>query len=359
MGVESLPRTIELAYKDGSALVRLVDQTALPRTLRYITVATAASMVEAIVSLTVRGAPAIGIAGASALALFACNECTAGSAAGLVDELRAIAPRIASARPTAISLPASVERMIGIAEAALLKAASLEGMKRILVDEVKRMEASDERVNRAIGAYGAALLGQGSRILTHCNAGSLATAFYGTALGIVYSANDLGRIDRVYVDETRPVGQGARLTAWELGQAGVPATLICDSMAAYVMATKGIDAVIVGADRICSNGDTVNKVGTYGLALIAKHHGIPFYVAAPASTIDWSLDVGSQVPIEERDAAEVSACIPAGVDVFNPAFDMTPARLIDAIVTEHGAFKPGELNLLHLKETRGTEGDRS
>ncbi|WP_349101259.1 S-methyl-5-thioribose-1-phosphate isomerase [Eggerthella lenta] len=196
---------------------------------------------------------------------------------------------------------------------------------------------------RASSSNGAALLRQGSRVLTHCNAGSLATAFYGTALGVVYAAAEQGKIERVYADETRPVGQGARLTSWELARAGVPCTLVCDNMAASLMAKGEVDAVIVGADRIAANGDAANKIGTYGVAVLARHHGIPFYVAAPTSTIDPAIADGSGIPIEERDASEVLPVAIEGVDVWNPAFDVTPAGLITRIVTERGAFEPDKL----------------
>ena len=208
---------------------------------------------------------------------------------------------------------------------------------------VKRMEAEDEAANRAIGQHGAALLGAGSRVLTHCNAGSLAVCFYGTALGVVYTAAAQGKVERVYADETRPVGQGARLTTWELARAGVPTTLICDNMAASLMAQGRVDAVVVGADRIARNGDTANKIGTYGLAVLAKEHGIPFYVAAPLSTVDSTLADGSGIVIEQRAASEVLPQAIEGVDVWNPAFDVTPARFISKIVTEKGACAPAEL----------------
>lgn len=205
------------------------------------------------------------------------------------------------------------------------------------------MTREDETANRAMGAHGAALLPHGARVLTHCNAGSLATAFFGTALGVVYAAAEEGKIERVYADETRPVGQGARLTAWELARAGVPVTLICDNMAASVMAQGLVDAVIVGADRITANGDAANKIGTYGLAVLAKHHGIPLYVVAPTSTIDFSLSEGSQIPIEQRRPEEVLAAPIDGVEVYNPAFDVTPAALISKIITEQGVFDPAHL----------------
>ena len=203
-----------------------------------------------------------------------------------------------------------------------------------------RIEREDEKVNRAIGAAGAALVPEHARILTHCNAGSLATVFFGTALGVVYAAAEQGKVERVFADETRPVGQGARLTSWELSRAGVPVTVICDNMAASLMGKGMIDFVVVGADRIAANGDVANKIGTYGVAVLAHHHSIPFYVAAPASTFDVSLPDGSAIPIEERYPSEVLPQPIDGVDVYNPAFDVTPAELISGIITEFGVFPP-------------------
>ena len=344
MGVENLPRSIALARADGGALaVRIVDQRRLPESLVYRDVMTCEEMIEAIQTLAVRGAPAIGVSGAAALALYAANESEATSSACLVSKLETIASSVSSARPTAVNLAWGVERALSCAREAACESVSARDVAKLLAGDVQVMIEEDEAANRAIGMYGAALLGRGSRVLTHCNAGSLATAFYGTALGVVYSAFEQGKIERVYADETRPVGQGARLTAWELGRAGVPCTLICESMAASVMAAGKIDAVIVGADRICANGDTANKIGTYGLAVLARHHGIPFYVAAPASTLDMALSCGAEIPIEERDPSEVSPCIPEGVSVYNPAFDVTPAELISSIVTERGVFAPSSI----------------
>lgn len=344
MGVEDLPRTIEMVQLDADVLAaRIVDQKKLPETLAFCNLTTSKSMIEAIQTLALRGAPAIGIGGAAALALFAVNESTAKDGRQLVDDLQIRAPAIAEARPTAVNLSWGVRRALSTAAVAVETVSSTAEVRRALVREVECMIEEDEAANRAIGRHGAALLGPQSRVLTHCNAGSLATAFFGTALGIVYTAAEEGNIAMVYADETRPVSQGARLTAWELGQAGVPCTLICDNMAASVMAAGDVDAVIVGADRICANGDAANKIGTYGLAVLAKHHGIPFFVAAPTSTIDESLSCGSEIPIEQRDASEVTAHIPDGVAVHNPAFDVTPAELITAVVTENGVFAPAAI----------------
>ncbi|WP_418256485.1 S-methyl-5-thioribose-1-phosphate isomerase, partial [Gordonibacter urolithinfaciens] len=260
-----------------------------------------------------------------------------------LEELGPVADEVAAARPTAVNLAWGVRRAVARARRAVASGAPSALVADELFDEVKHMEAEDEAVNRAIGAHGAELLAPGSRILTHCNAGSLGTAFYGTALGIVYAAAAQGKVERVYADETRPVGQGARLTAWELSRANVPCTLICDDMAASLMAAGRVDAVLVGADRIAANGDAANKIGTYGVAVLARHHGIPFYMAAPTSTIDPTLPDGSGIPIEERDPAEVLPQPLPGVEVWNPAFDVTPAALITRIVTERGVFEPGKL----------------
>ncbi|RDB61737.1 S-methyl-5-thioribose-1-phosphate isomerase [Gordonibacter sp. 28C] len=350
--LENLPRTIELERDgDGRARLAYIDQRRLPDELVYERTGDWCAVVDAVKSLAVRGAPALGIAGAAAVALWAGNEGAsravargcAGAGEFFLEELEPVAAEVAAARPTAVNLAWGVRRAAGLARGLVASGAAPGEAADALFDEVKRMEAEDEAVNRAIGACGAELLAPGSRILTHCNAGSLGTAFYGTALGIVYAAAAQGKVERVFADETRPVGQGARLTAWELSRAGVPCTLICDDMAASLMAAGGVDAVLVGADRIAANGDVANKIGTYGVAVLARHHGIPFYVAAPTSTIDLSLQSGGQIPIEERDPREVLPRPIAGVDVWNPAFDVTPAALVDRVVTERGAFAPGEL----------------
>ncbi len=329
--LEKLPRSVELVRIEGGLAFRFIDERLLPGELRIMESSDWREVVDAVKTLAIRGAPAIGLAGAAALALWAAQaEC--------FDRASAVAGEIATARPTAVNLKWAVDRALseigGLQDAAIPAA---------LYDLVKRMEAEDEQANRAIGTHGAALLGPHARVLTHCNAGSLATCFYGTALGIVYAGAEQGKVERVYADETRPVGQGARLTTWELARAGVPVTLICDNMAASLMASGSIDAVIVGADRIARNGDTANKIGTYGVAILAKEHSIPFYVAAPSSTIDASLKDGSGIVIEQRSPHEVLPEPIQGVDVWNPAFDITPARLITKIVTEKGAFTPEEL----------------
>lgn len=327
--LERLPRSIELVRDAQGPLLRYIDERLLPGELRIAETRDWQTVVQAVKCLAVRGAPAIGLAGAAAVALWAAYDGT---------DFEAAAEAIASARPTAVNLRWAVNRAFG-------EVSGLEGGARAdaLYGLVKLMEAEDEETNRAIGEHGSALIGPGSRILTHCNAGSLATCYYGTALGVVYSAAAEGKVERVYADETRPVGQGARLTAWELAQVGIPVTLICDNMAASLMAAGSVDAVIVGADRIAHNGDAANKIGTYGVAILAKEHGIPFYVAAPFSTIDAQLADGSGIVIEQRAAHEVLPEPIEGVDVWNPAFDVTPARYIAKIVTEKGAFSPEEL----------------
>lgn len=350
--LERLPHTVELQRDgDGRACFAYVDQRKLPADLVFERTNVWRVVVDAIKTLAVRGAPAIGVAGAAAVALWASNGgASAATAHGCAEasgqfagELAAVADEVAAARPTAVNLAWGVRRVVEVARAHLAEGALPGEVADALFDEVKRMEAEDEAVNRAIGAHGAQLLGPNSRVLTHCNAGSLATAFFGTALGVVYTAAAEGKVARVYADETRPVGQGARLTAWELARAGVPCTLICDNMAASLMAKGEIDAVIVGADRIAANGDVANKIGTYGVAVLAHHHGIPFYVAAPTSTIDATLADGSGIPIEERSPAEVLPHPMSGVEVWNPAFDVTPAALVTRVITEKGVFEPTKL----------------
>lgn len=327
--LESLPRSVELVRDNDGIVFRYVDERLLPDELCIRDTRDWREVVDAVKTLAVRGAPAIGLAGAAACALWAAYD-----AHGQDEALS----KIANARPTAVNLQWAVNRAVAAIDDRCGEEAALA-----LFELVKRMETEDEATNRAIGEHGAALLGQGSRVLTHCNAGSLAVGYYGTALGVVYAAAEQGKVERVFADETRPVGQGARLTTWELARAGVPVTLICDNMAASLMAQGRVDAVIVGADRIARNGDAANKIGTYGVAILAKEHGIPFYVAAPFSTVDPTLEDGRGIVIEERSATEVLPHPIKGVDVWNPAFDVTPARYITRIVTEKGAFPPEEL----------------
>ena len=344
MSVEDLPRTIEFVNRvDAQGAERfgmsIVDQRLLPDECRIETLFTYEAAVDAIKMLAVRGAPAIGVAGAGAIALWASNQAACDNPEEYAMELRRVADAVSTARPTAINLSWGVKQAVAAIGDALAGGGSA-GAAAAAQACVRQMATDDEARNRAIGQHGARLLPPGSRVLTHCNAGSLATVFYGTALGVVYAAHEQGRIVHVYCDETRPVGQGIRLTAWELTQAGIPCTVQCDGMAAMLMKQGLVDAVIVGADRICANGDTANKVGTYQLAIAADFHRIPFYVAAPTSTIDTTLGTGAQIPIEFRDAHEVAAFETFEPHVYNPAFDITPARLINGIITERGVVRP-------------------
>jgi methylthioribose-1-phosphate isomerase len=327
--------------------VVLIDQTRLPEEYDAVQISRCDDMVEAIKTMIVRGAPAIGVAAAYGIYLGA-REIHTSDRDDFLAQLDQIAQRLRATRPTAVNLFWAIDRMLKVARQTL---GSVEHLQQTLLAAAQTINAEDIETCRAIGDHGLAALPTEPaqlRLLTHCNAGALATAGYGTALGVVRSAWREGRLDRLYADETRPRLQGAKLTTWECVQEGIPVTLITDSMAAHCMQQGRIDAVVVGADRIAANGDTANKIGTYSLALIAKAHQIPFFVAAPLSTIDFKLSDGSQIPIEERDPIEVyqigsTQICPHGVQFYNPAFDVTHADLITAIVTEHGAVKPGEL----------------
>ncbi|MGI6590907.1 MAG: S-methyl-5-thioribose-1-phosphate isomerase [Eggerthellaceae bacterium] len=346
MGVENLPRTIEIITRtadDGfdRAALRIIDQRKLPAEKNMVVLTDYRQVISAVKVLAVRGAPALGVTGAAAVAMWATEAASGTSDAdGFRTELNQVANEIATARPTAVNLSWGVNCATDVILTALGNGATIQMAAASALSRAQRMEEEDEACNRAIGKAGAALLPEGARVLTHCNAGSLATVFYGTALGVVYAAHERGHISHVYCDETRPVGQGARLTAWELTEAGIPCTVQCDDMAAMLMKQGLVDAVIVGADRICANGDTANKIGTYQLAIAADYHRIPFYVAAPTSTIDISLDEGSQIPIEFRDPSEVCDVEAYPRNVYNPAFDVTPAELINAIITERGVIRP-------------------
>lgn len=343
--LDRLPRTVELRGEAGHARLVYVDERELPGDLVFRSTEYWRDIVDAVKTLAVRGAPAIGVAGAAALALWA-QEAARRAApcdSTFTRELAEAAELISCARPTAVSLSWAVRGSLERATSALAGGALRAEVAAVLHAHVKGLEAADEAANRAIGAYGAELVKPGSSILTHCNAGSLATVFFGTALGAVYAAAAQGKVARVYVDETRPVGQGARLTVWELARTGIPTTLICDNMAASLMSQGKVDLVIVGADRIACNGDVANKIGTYGVAVLAREHGVPFYVAAPSSTVDPSVATGAGIPIEQRAAEEVLPDPIEGVEVHNPAFDVTPARFIDAVITERGAFAPEDV----------------
>jgi methylthioribose-1-phosphate isomerase len=320
--------------------VELIDQTRLPGEFVHMRCETPEQVWDAIRRLCVRGAPAIGIAGAMGLVLGVRNS-RATDFEGFMADLRGAKEYLAGSRPTAVNLFWALDRM---EEVALQNAAtSLPRLKERLLDEARRIAEEDRRICRRIGQNGAALLPDGATVLTHCNAGGLATADYGTALAVLFAAKEQGKKVSAYADETRPLLQGARLTTWELHQAGIPVTLICDSMAAPVLREGRITAVVVGADRIAANGDVANKIGTYGLSVNAREHGVPFYVAAPVSTFDLTLTDGSGIPIEERDPEEVTnwgdrRIAPAGIEVYNPAFDVTPAANVTAIITERGVI---------------------
>jgi methylthioribose-1-phosphate isomerase len=322
---EPLPATIE--WQDGK--VRLIDQRRLPDELAFLDVRTVEQMCEAIRTLAIRGAPALGVAGAMGVAL----------AARSGEDTALAGARLIATRPTATNLRWGVERAL-----------AADDPQR----EALAVAAEDAERNRALGRLGAELLQDGNRVLTHCNTGSLACAAHGTAVGVIRTAHEAGKSLSVWVDETRPVLQGSRLTAWELARLGIPATVVVDSAAGSMMAQGLIDCVLVGADRIAANGDVANKIGTYSLAVLARHHRVPFLVAAPVSTVDLHCRSGRDIPVEERDADEVAILgdrrvVPADVDVRNPAFDVTPARLVTAIITDVGvATRPYRAALARL-----------
>ncbi|MGV0027089.1 S-methyl-5-thioribose-1-phosphate isomerase [Phormidesmis priestleyi] len=336
--------------------VLLIDQTRLPNEYALVEISRSDDMAQAIKTMIVRGAPAIGVAAAYGMYLGAreievgdLKETSASSDRDFfLTQLEAVAQKLRTTRPTAVNLFWAIERMLKTARQTL---GSVDYLKQVLLETAQQINAEDIETCQAIGDYGLSVLPREPhklRLLTHCNAGALATAGYGTALGVVRSTWAADRLERVYADETRPRLQGAKLTAWECVQEGIPVTVITDNMAAHCMQQGMIDAVVVGADRIAANGDTANKIGTYSVALIAKAHNIPFFVAAPLSTIDFKITNGNQIPIEERDPVEVyqvgdTMLCPPGVEYYNPAFDVTPAALITAIVTEHGAFSPSQL----------------
>ena len=327
--------------------LRILDQTRLPAEESYLKLSNCPEVARAISEMKVRGAPAIGVVAAYGIALEA-QVIEAANRTAFIAELHRAAGLLTSTRPTAANLFRAAQRMLAAAE----RESDISAIRTALVREAQAIHASEEEATRLISRFGAELIGDGSAVLTHCNAGGLATAGrYGTALGIVKAAHEQGKRIRVFATETRPLLQGARLTAWELMQEAIPVTLITDSMAGYFMSRGEISCVIVGADRIAANGDTANKIGTYTLAVLAKENGIPFYVAAPNTTIDLSLASGAEIPIEQRDRSEVThiqgaQIAPEGVEVMNPAFDVTPHRYVTAIITDQGVFyQPFELNL--------------
>jgi methylthioribose-1-phosphate isomerase len=323
--------------------VEILDQRRLPAEETYLTLSSVEEVACAIEDLAVRGAPAIGCAAALGLAL-AARTSRARSAAALRAELAGAARRLARTRPTAVNLAFALGRVLEAA-AGGGPDPTPESVAAAVVEAARRLVAEDAAACRAIGAAGAALVPDGARVLTHCNAGALATAGIGTALGVVRAAVEAGRRVSVLADETRPFLQGARLTAWELARDAIPVTVITDGMAGHLMQRGEVDLVLVGADRVAANGDVANKIGTYPLAVLAGAHGIPFYVAAPLATIDLAAASGADIPIEERGRDEVArvagrAVVPDGVPVRHPAFDVTPARLVSALVTERGIARP-------------------
>ncbi|MEY3867046.1 MAG: hypothetical protein RLZZ338_937 [Cyanobacteriota bacterium] len=334
-----------IVWQDDRVL--LIDQTRLPNEYTLVEICDCEAMGNAIKTMIVRGAPAIGVSAAYGMYLGARDIKTHDRAQFLI-ELEKIGDYLRSTRPTAVNLFWAIDRVLKTAKETTV---TVEELPKLLLETAQKIQAEDLQTCQQIGDHGLTVLPKTPEklnILTHCNAGSLATAGYGTALGVIRSAWRDRRLTRVYADETRPRLQGAKLTTWECVQEGIPVTLISDNMAAHCMKKGLIHAVIVGADRIAANGDTANKIGTYSLALVAKAHNIPFFVAAPLSTIDFTLSDGSQIPIEERDPVELyqvgnTRICPEGVDFYNPAFDVTTAELIASIITEYGAFSPSEL----------------
>jgi len=329
---------IEAIQWSGDKL-KLLDQTKLPHQTVVLELQDYRQVVKAIREMQVRGAPALGVTAAYGLAL-AARELSAGQSKDFLSRLCKAANEIIAARPTAVNVAWAVTRLMAMAESTVVPR---DAASRLL-DEAQAMESRDKEINRRMGKHGATLLAKAAGVMTHCNTGALATAGYGTALGVIRAAWEGGHRFKVFHTETRPFLQGARLTAWELVQLGIPATMVVDSAAGLVMREKAVQAVIVGADRIAANGDTANKIGTYTLAVLAKENGIPFYVAAPTSTVDLNIATGDQIPIEERNAAEVThlngvRTAAEGIGIRNPSFDVTPHKYIAAIVTEEGVIR--------------------
>ncbi len=327
-----------IAWQDDTVV--MVDQRKLPTREVYVTLKTPNEVAKAIKTMVVRGAPAIGVSAAYGLAL-GVRRSTAAGTKQLTTEFLRNCELLAGTRPTAVNLFWAIDRMKRVFSERVMAGASVDDLRRIMLDEAQAIHDEDVASCRAIGRFGGALVPADAGILTHCNAGALATAGYGTALGVIRGAIEQGRTVRVFADETRPVLQGARLTAWELVRDGIDTTVISDNMAAVLMRQGRINFIVVGADRIAANGDAANKIGTYTVAVLAREHGIPFYVAAPLSTIDRATPDGDAIPIEERHPKEVThvgttQIAPAGAKVFNPSFDVTPARLIAGIITERG-----------------------
>jgi methylthioribose-1-phosphate isomerase len=334
--------------------VRFIDQTKLPTEETYVTCTTHEQVADVIRTMVVRGAPAIGVSAAMGIALGAKNS-KATNVGEFKREFDQICDVIGKTRPTAVNLFWAIRRMQKKFD--ILHTLSVAEIKQALIEESQRMHAEDIAANQAMGRHGATLMPNEGGVLTHCNAGALATAGYGTALGVIRAAVEQGKKIHVYADETRPFLQGSRLTAWELMKDGIPTTVISDNMAGAMMKQGKIGAIVVGADRVAANGDVANKIGTYTIAILAKEHGIPFYVAAPISTVDLATLDGSKIPIEQRNAREVThiagrQMVPNGVSIENPAFDVTPAKYVTAIITERGiARAPYEQSLRGLVGT--------
>ena len=341
--------TIE--WKDDAVV--MIDQRKLPTAEIYVTCKTAKDVAKAIKTMVIRGAPAIGVAAAMGIAL-GMRRSTATGTKQFVTEFQRICDLMADTRPTAVNLFWAIDRMKKTFADSAQRGLSVAELKVRLEDEARAIHDEDVQSCRTMGAHGASLVPESARILTHCNAGALATAGYGTALGVIRAAAEQGKRVAVLADETRPFLQGARLTAWELVKDGIDTTVITDNMAASMMRLQQVDLVVVGADRIAANGDVANKIGTYGVAVLAKEHGIPFYVAAPISTVDLGTPDGSRIPIEERNEREVThvgatRVTPESARIRNPAFDVTPSRYVTAIITERGiARAPYEESLSHL-----------
>jgi methylthioribose-1-phosphate isomerase len=338
-----LTQTIETIEWTPAGVV-MIDQTRLPRETLFITCRNYVEVADAIRNMIIRGAPAIGVAAAMGVAIGALQS------NNLETDMPVICETLAKTRPTAVNLFWAIDRMRSLYEGAKHLDATV--IQQLLVDEAQKVREEDIAINRAIGAFGAPLVPDGKTVLTHCNAGALATAGFGTALGVIRAAVQLGKKIDVFADETRPFLQGARLTAWELQRDGIETTLITDNMAGHFLKSGRIGCVVVGADRIAANGDVANKIGTYGVAVLAKENNVPFYVAAPVSTLDLTLASGDEIPIEERAAAEVTHVqgvhvAPDGIKVANPAFDVTPNRYISAIITERGVARAPFTESLH------------
>lgn len=343
-------KTVEwIKTGDLKGVSRMVDQTLIPYEYKKVDIKTTEQMYNAIKTMIVRGAPAIGISGAHGAALCAI-ELLEKKEQNFTEELKKGIEYINSSRPTAVNLSWALNEQLKIID----KGGTKEDITHALIENAIKLENEDIEINKKIGDFGAQIIPKGATILTHCNAGALATVGYGTALGVVRSAYANDNTIQVFADETRPRQQGARITTFELVEDGIPVTLITDGMCSYFMKKGMIDVVVTGADRIAANGDTANKIGTYTVAIAAKYHNVPFYIAAPKSTIDMSIKNGSEIPIELRDEEEVTVIngkriCAQGVKVINPSFDVTPNELIAGIITEEGIFKPDELHKLFMK----------